>query len=67
MAAAHTSGSQCPLVVPLLSTWSWLVTFMLQKGTLGLAWTSVLDVYIPSQELFWLGSMRMLAAPQMCL
>ena len=33
MVVAHTAGSLCPTMVPSLSTWSWLVTFIMQTGT----------------------------------
>ena len=63
-AETHTAGSPDPLVVPSLSTLSWLVTFVMRSGTLGLSRTSILAISTPYRELFWLDSMRTLAAPR---
>jgi hypothetical protein len=61
---AHVTGSPCPMVVPPLSTWSWLVTFMILTGTLGRPRTKVLAVYSPSREVFRLRRTRTFAAPR---
>jgi hypothetical protein len=55
------SVSPCPIMELSPRTWSRLVTFRMQNGTLGLARTRVLATNTPSRELFCLVSVRTLA------
>jgi hypothetical protein len=54
----------CPMMVPPLSTWSWLVAFMILTGTLGRARNNVRTMYGLSREVFRLGFTRSFTSPR---